>query len=134
MLTHTFTRFNTQFRDGAMIHAKFVVSAGPLFAFKATRSGSSYNGLSLVKNGGTGLLKLTLLGGAREIAVVSARHINVSAPTDFTKALGLTVLSVSEGTGIITLASFNAGVTTASPAAADAITTDEVHFTLYVAK
>lgn len=132
MLTHTFTRFNTQFRDGAIIHSKFVVSAGPVFAAKSTRIGSNYNALSLVKNGGTGLLKLTLAGGAREIALLNASYVNIADPTDVTDSLIIVMnAAINETTGVLT---FNAITGDGTEALADPAATDEIHFTLYVAK
>ena len=131
MLEGLFTRFASQFREGGLIHAKFVVTAGPVFTAKSTRSGSSHRKLSLATNGGTGLLKLTLAGGAREIAVVSAHYVNIADPTDVTDILSLNILSITESTGEITMVSVSGD---GAEAAADAIATDELHFTLYVAK
>lgn len=131
MLDHLFTRLGSQFREGGIIHAKFVVAAGPVFAAKSTRAGSSHKRLTLEKNGGTGLLKLTLTGGAREIAVVGAQYVNIADPTDITDCLTLNVLTVVESTGVITLVSTTGD---GAEAAVDAATTDELHFTLYVAK
>lgn len=132
MITHTFTRFNTQFRDGALIHAKFVVAAGPVFAAKSARVGANYGGLSLVKNGGTGLLKLTLAGGCREMALINATYVNIADPTDATDNLRITpVGAFVETTGVMTFAAVTGdGV----EAVADPAVTDEIHFTLYVAK
>jgi hypothetical protein len=132
MLTHLFSRFGSQFREGGVIHAKFVVSAGPVFALKSTRPGSNYGALTLVKNGGTGLLKLTLAGGAREIALLNASYVNIADPTDVTDSLILVMnAAIVESTGVLT---FNAITGDGTEALADPVATDEIHFTLYVAK
>ncbi len=131
MLDHLFTRFGSQFREGGIVHAKFVVAAGPVFAAKSARAGSFHKRLALVKNGGTGLLKLTLDGGCRELAVVGAHYVNVADPTDITDCLAIKVLSVTESTGVVTMVSVTGD---GAEAAVDAATTDEIHFTLYIAK
>lgn len=132
MLTHLFTRFGSQFREGGIIHAKFVVAAGPVFAVKSSRPGSNYQTLSLVKNGGTGLLKLTLAGGAREIALLNATYVNIADPTDVTDNLKISpVAAIVESTGVLT---FVAVTGDGTEALADPVATDEIHFTLYVAK
>lgn len=132
MLTHLFPRFHSQFREGGIIHAKFVVSAGPVFTAKATRVGSNYNALSLVKNGGTGLLKLTLAGGAREIALINATYVNIADPTDVTDCLSIVPnAAIVESTGVLT---FNAITGDGTEALVDPAATDEIHFTLYVGK
>jgi hypothetical protein len=132
MLTHLFTRFGSQFREGGIIHAKFVVAAGPVFTFKSTRPGASYGGLTLVKNAGTGLLKLTLAGGAREIALLNATYINVADPTDATDNLQISpVAGFVETTGVMTFVALTGdGV----EAAVDPAVGDEIHITLYVAR
>lgn len=132
MLDHLFTRVGSQFREGGLVHVKFVVAAGPVFAAKATRPGSFHKRLTLVKNGGTGLLKLTLDGGCREMALTGPPvYVNIADPTDVTDSLTLNVLSVTESTGVITMVSITGD---GAEAAVDAATTDEIHFTLYVAK
>lgn len=132
MLEGLFSRLGSQFREGGIIHVKFVVAAGPVFAAKSTRPGSSHRKLTLVKNGGTGLLRLTLTGGAREIALLNATYVNIADPTDVTDNLKISpIAAFVETTGIIDLVSVTGDGT---EAAADAATTDEIHFTLYVAK
>lgn len=133
MLTHVFNRFFTQFRDGTIIHAKFVVSAGPVFTRKSTRVGSNYGALSLAKNGGTGLLRLTLAGGARELALCGPPvYVNIADPTDVTDHLKIhPVAAFVETTGIMDFVAITGDGT---EAAVDPANTDEIHFTLYVAK
>lgn len=132
MLTHLFPRLGSQFREGGFIHAKFVVSAGPVFTVKSSRPGSNYQALSLVKNGGTGLLKLTLAGGAREIALVNATYVNLADPTDVTDHLRICpTAAIDESTGVLT---FVAVTGDGTEAAVDPAATDEIHFLLYVAK
>lgn len=133
MITHVFRNFGTQFREGAIIHAKFVVSAGPIFTVKSSRPGANYQGLTLIKNGGTGLLKLTLTGGAREIGLLGDPvYLNIADPTDLTDCLNIRLnAAIVESTGVLTFgATTGDGVETA----ADPAVNDEIHFTLYVAK
>lgn len=133
MIEGLFTRLGSQFREGGVIHAKFVVTAGPVYTAKATRPGSSHRKLALVANGGTGLLRLTLTGGAREISLLGPPvYVNVAAPTDVTAHLRLApVAAIAEATGIIDFIAISGDGT---EAAADPVATDEIHFTLYVAK
>lgn len=133
MLEGLFSRLGSQFREGGIIHVKFVVSAGPVFAAKSTRVGANHRKLALVKNGGTGLLRLTLSGGAREIALLgNPIYCNIADPTDVTDNLKISpVAAFAESTGIL---DFVAVTGDGTEAAADPAATDEIHFTLYVAK
>lgn len=132
MLEGVFARFGSQFREGCVIHAKFVVAAGPVFAYKTTRPAAAHRRLTLVKNGGTGLLRLTLTGGAREIALLNVAYVNIADPTDVTDNLSITpIAAINETTGVI---DFVAVTGDGSEAAVDPATTDEIHITLYVAK
>lgn len=132
MLEGLFTRLGSQFREGGIIHAKFVVAAGPVFSAKSSRAGSSYKKLSLVKNGGTGLLRLTLAGGAREIALLGASYVNIADPADVTDSLKLApVAAINEATGVIDLVAVTGDGT---EAAVDPAVGDEIHVTLYVAR
>jgi hypothetical protein len=133
MLEGLFSRLGSQFREGGIVHVKFVVAAGPVFAAKSTRPGSSHRKFTLVKNGGTGLLRLTLAGGAREIALLGPPiYVNVAAPTDVTAHLWINpVAAIAETTGILDFVAISSDGT---EAAADPVATDEIHFSLYVAK
>lgn len=133
MLDGVFQRLGSQFREGAIIHVKFVVATGPVFNAKSTRVGSNHRRLALVKNGGTGLLRLTLSGGAREIALLGPPvYVNIVDPTDVTDNLTITpVAAFAETTGIL---DFVAVTGDGTEAAADPAVGDEIHFTLYVAK
>jgi hypothetical protein len=133
MLDGVFSRFGSQFREGCVIHAKFAVTAGPIFTAKSTRPASSHRKLTLVKNGGTGLLRLTLSGGAREIALLgNPVYVNIADPTDVTDNLKISpVAAINETTGVIDFVSVTGD---GSEAAADAAVGDEIHITLYVAK
>ncbi len=133
MLEGIFARFGSQFREGCIVHAKFVVATGPVFNFKSTRPAANCRKLTLVKNGGTGLLRLTLAGGAREIALVgNPVYVNIADPTDVTDNLRITpVAAIVETTGVIDLVSVTGDGT---EAAADAAVGDEIHVSLYVAK
>jgi len=132
MLEGLFSRLGSQFREGGIVHAKFVVSAGPVYTAKSTRPGSSHRKLALVANGGTGLLRLTLSGGAREIALLNVTYVNIADPTDVTDNLKISpVAAIAETTGII---DFVAVTGDGTEAAADPAATDEIHITLYVAR
>lgn len=135
MLKNLFPRLFGQFREGGIIHAKFVVTnAGtPSYALKSAVGTQNFQGLSLVRNGATGKITLVLAGGARAMAVLDAKHINISAPTDFTKQLliGWTAAFV-ESTGTVQATLFQSGIAGASGAAGDPVTGDEIHFSLYV--
>lgn len=132
MLEGLFSRLGSQFREGGIIHVKFVCSAGPVFAAKSTRVGSNHRKLTLVKNGGTGLLRLTLAGGAREIALLNASYVNIADPTDVTDNLKISpIAAFVETTGVLDFVAITGDGT---EAAADPAATDELHFTLYVAK
>lgn len=135
MLKNLFPRLFGQFREGGIIHAKFVVtnSGTPSYALKSASGTANYQSLSLVRNGATGKTTLTLASGCRNMSVLDAKHINISAPTDFTKQLlpGWTAAFV-ESTGTVQNTWFQSGIAGASGAAADPVTGDEIHFTLYV--
>lgn len=132
MIDHVFMRMGSQFREGAFIHTKFVVTSGPVFTAKATRPGSFHNRMVLVKDVSTGFLKLTLTGGAREIALVAAIHVNVAAPTDPTAFLNIRpYVAIDEAGGVIKMKCVNGAN---GEAFTDPAVTDEVHITLYVAK
>lgn len=133
MLEGLFQRLGSQFREGGIVHAKFLVATGPVFAAKSTRPGSSHRKLTLVKNGGTGLLRLTVSGGAREIALLGPPvYVNIADPTDVTDNLRICpIAAVVETTGVLDFVSVTGDGT---EAAADAAVGDEIHFTLYVAR
>lgn len=131
MLEQTFTRFGSQFREGAIIHVKFLVATGPVFAAKSTRAGSFHKKLSLTKTA-TGKCDLVLSGGAREIALVGAVYCNIADPTDVTDCLSINQITAwTESTGTCSLL-FVTG--DGSEAAVDPAVGDEIHLTLYVAK
>jgi hypothetical protein len=132
MLKGVFPRLFGNFREGALVHAKFVVTAGPVYTLKSAVPGSNYNGLSLVKDTSTGFLALTLAGGARQIAVLSAMHLNIADPADVTDYLNIFATpAFVEGTGVL---KFRCITSDGTEAFADPQATDELHFSLYVAK
>lgn len=131
MLEQTFTRFGSQFREGAIIHVKFLVASGPVFAAKSTRAGSFHKKLSLTKTA-TGKCDLVLSGGARELAILNASYVNIQDPTDVTDCLSVNQITAwTESTGTCSLL-FCSG--DGSEAATDPFAGDEIHITLYVAK
>lgn len=133
MLRFLFPRLFGNFKEGAIIHAKFVVSAGPVYTLKTNNAAANYP-LTLA-NGGTGLLTLTLpvnAGvGVRNIAVLNASHVNVATPGTATTMLKLYPTAITPSTGVVTFSMQNS----ANPEVlAPAANTDELHFCLYVDK
>lgn len=133
MIDGVFSRLFSQFREGSIIHAKFVVSAGPVYTAKSTRPGSNHRRLTLAANGGTGLIRLSLSGGGREIALLGDPvYVNIADPTDVTDHLQIKpVAAFVESTGTLDFVCISGD---GSEAATDPAATDEIHFTLYVAK
>lgn len=132
MLRGLFPRLFGQFREGGMIHAKFVTSGTTTtvtFAAKSSRARSSYPGMTLVRTG-VGLYSLTVVGGAKEIAIAEIIVVPAAAGR---RGLRFEPVApgVTESTGVITLQ----GIDYTVGALADSITAgDEVHVLLYVDK
>lgn len=132
MLKYLFPRFGSQFPEGGIIHAKFVVTAGPVYTLKSSVRGSNYPGLSLAKDTSTGFLALTLAGGCKQVACLSAMHVNIADPTDVTDYLNIFATpAFVENTGVL---KFRCITSDGTEAFADPQATDELHFTLYVSK
>lgn len=96
MIKGVFNRLFGNFREGAVLHAKFTVGggggAGITFAIKTIDSGgrqvSSYNGLSMARTAvGVGTISLKDSGspqassGARDIAVLAIKHMPATPGT-----------------------------------------------------
>jgi hypothetical protein len=135
MIQGVFPRLHGQYREGGIIHAKFVVSgsgASSTFAAKSAVAGSSHVRLSLARTG-VGVLRLTLTGGARQIALLGDPvAVNVANPTTAASYCHIKPrAALVESTGLMDFDVLtNAGARAEMPFAA----TDEVHFTLYVDK
>lgn len=132
MLEGLFTRLASQFREGGLVHVKFLVAAGPVFAAKSSRPGSYHRKITLAKTG-TGTLRLVLAGGARELALCGAPvYCNIADPTDVTDCMRIVpITAFTETTGTIDLMVISGdGV----EAATDPAVGDEIHVTLYVGK
>ena len=130
MLRFLFPRLYGNFKEGAIVHAKFVVTAGPVYTLKNAASSQNYP-MSLV-TGGAGLLTLTLLSqpsGVKNFAVLAAHHINIATPGTATTMLKLYPTLLTPSTGVIT---FRAQNSAGTEVLADPAATDELHFTLYV--
>lgn len=135
MIAGVFRRVFGTFLEGAILHAKFVTTGtgtAVTFALKSSTSGANYRGLSLTRTG-IGLYTLSLVGGARQLAMLGDGLILTNtagliggsfAPT------GQAAVSVGGNTATVAIQSIaNNGAT------ADTITAgDEVHFCLYVGK
>lgn len=135
MIKGAFPRLFGNFKEGAILQAKFVVTnAGtPVYAFKSSTTNANYTGLAMVYDGTAGFVKLTLSGGARDITVVSILHLNIAAPTNPVKKLEPMPYVAIDATGGVIKFKFVDG-TTAGEAFADPASTDEVHVILYVNK
>jgi hypothetical protein len=131
MLDHLFPRLGSQFREGGIVHVKFLVSSGPVFAAKASRPGSFHKRLTLTKTA-TGKVQLVLTGGAREVALLAAHYVNIQDPTDVTDCMRICPITAwTESTGTIDLLVISGD---GAEAATDPAAGDEIHITLYVGK
>ena len=130
ILKNLFPRLFGQFREGGIIHAKFVVSGGgSVYTLKTAVGTQNYQSLSLA-NTATGKMTLTLAGAARAIALLEAMHVNVAAPATASAYLDVNMAAaINEGAGTLQFATINK---VATPALANPANTDELHFTLYV--
>ena len=132
MIRGLFPRLFGNFREGGIVHAKFVTAvggAGSTYALKTNRAQQNYQGLTLVRNAAVGRLTLTLTGGARSIALLSAHAFVAGAGNT---ALMLAILprgaAIVESTGVLDLLCLQAAADTVQ----DTAIGDELHFTLYV--
>lgn len=134
MIKGVFPRLFGNFREGAVLHAKFVVtnSGTPVFALKSAVGNANYGGIALAYDGTAGFAKITVSGGVRNMCVLQIEHLNLANPTDATKMLDpMQYVAISESTGVVKFKFVN----DANPNAfADPVTADEVHVTLYVDK
>jgi len=131
MIKGVFPRLFGNFREGAILHSKFVTSGTTTtvtFALKSTTAGANYN-LTLARTG-VGLYSLTLTGGARNLALVGV-VVGVAAGRRGLRFEPAVAAFITESTGVITLQSIDYTV----GALADSITAgDEVHVVVYVDK
>lgn len=137
MLAGLFPRLFGQFKEGGIIHAKFVVtvSGTPIYTLKSTVPTDNFQKLSLAYDGTTGFAKLTLAGGARNIAILNIIHFNVNGGgggTPVTKLEPMPYVAIDNTGGVVKWKWVNGA--TAGEAFADPVATDEVHVTLYVNK
>jgi len=128
ILKNVFPRLFGQFREGSFIRARFVVSAGPVYTRKTSVGTQDYSSLTMV-DAGTGLVTLTLAGGARQAALVTAKHISQDATV--TTARKVELYAYNEAAGTFSLKFINTAATEAVAAAANG---DEIHVVLWVDK
>jgi hypothetical protein len=128
MLKNLFPRMFGQFKEGGLIRARFVVSAGPVYTRKSTSGTQDYSGLTMV-DAGTGLVTLTLVGGGRQAALMQARHVSQDALVGTARKVEL--YAYNETAGTFSLKFINTAATEAVAAAANG---DEIHVSLYVDK
>ena len=135
MLRNLFPRLFGNFKEGALVHSKFVVGGNggttATFTLKSSAASNSYP-LTLVRSG-VGLLTLTLPGGARNIALANIEHVVVAGAD--ASASYQTIRprpAFVEATGVIGLRVLtNAGVAGGEMAFTAG---DEVHVLLYADK
>lgn len=136
MLRGLFPRLFSNFREGGIVHAKFVVGGNggttSTFALKSAVGKANYQGLTLVRSG-IGLLTLTLTGGARALVLLDIQQV-LAAGTDTSanyQGFGLRPAFV-ESTGAIGIRV----LTNAGAAGGEMAFTvgDEVHVTLLADK
>lgn len=126
MLQGLFPRLFGQFKEGGIIRARFVVSAGPVYTRKSTVATQDNTKLTMV-DAGTGLVTLTLAGGAKQTSLVQARHVSQDALVGTARKVELYAYNDTAGTYSLKL--INTAATEAVAAAANG---DEIHVTLYV--
>lgn len=130
MLRGLFPRVFCNFRETGIVHAKFVKTGGgsPVYTLKSTVGKTNYPGLTMV-TGGTGLVTLTLVGGARSIAPLDLLIKGQDALIG--TAWKVHCYGITESTGALLLKFSNSAATEAIAALAD---NDEVWVTLMVDK
>lgn len=135
MIAGVFRRLFGNFREGALLHAKFIVGGNggttATFALKSNQGNANFGKLAIARTG-VGLGTITLSGGARNIALLDCQIVPVAA-ADVSGSYGFIRPRPAfvEGTGVIAMRYLNnAGI-----AGEFALTAgDEVHVTLYVDK
>ena len=133
MLKGLFPRLFGNFREGGIIHAKFVVTTGgtsPVYTLKSNQGSANYP-LTLVGASSGNQLTLTVPGGARNIGVLHAGYINIVTPGTPGAFVRIEQrVAIVEATGVVSFAILD-GVTAANDVS---VTGDEISFTLYVDK
>lgn len=127
MIRGLFPRVFSNFREAGIVHAKFVVSAGPVYTLKSAVSKTNFQGITAVA-GTTGLITVTLTGGARSIAVLAAMHKSQDALA--ATVFNVSVYSIVEATGVVLLKlTLESSAALTNPANGD-----EIHITLLADK
>lgn len=136
MIKGVFPRLFGNFREGALLHAKFVVGGNggttATFTLKSAQGNANYGGITLTRSG-VGLLSLVLTGGCRNLSLIKAEHVVVAGADASASYQWLRPRpAFVESTGTIGLRVLtNAGVAGGEMAFAAG---DEVHVHLYIDK
>lgn len=136
MIAGVFRRMFGNFREGAIVHAKFVVGGNggttATFTLKSNQGNANFGKLAMARTG-VGLMSLTLSGGARNIALLDVQHVVVTGADASASYQTLRPRpAFVEGTGVIAMRVLtNAGIAGGEMAFAVG---DEVHATLYIDK
>lgn len=134
MLKNLFPRLFGQFREGGIVHAKFVVGGNggttSTFALKTAVGTQNYQSLSMTRSA-VGQITLVLAGGVRAMALLDATIVPVTSADASASYQGLRARpAFVEGTGTIVMRVLtNAGIAGGEMAFTAG---DEVHATLYV--
>lgn len=136
MIRGLFPRLFGSFREGGIVHAKFIFTAvgtTPTILLKTPAGNivqpTLQGGLTLARGAGVGLYTLTLLGGARQMTLVQGLYLNKVGV--FASDIDIHVATQVESTGVMNL-HFNVAL---NGAASDGITiNDEVHVCVYADK
>lgn len=136
MISKVFPRLFGTFREGAIVHQKFIFTtagASPVILHRNERGNSvqptvAQPGQVTLARTGVGLYTLTVAGGARQLTLANARVLNKTATVGNNRRIE--VNTQTESTGALALQIVdNAG------AAADLVTAnDELHVIIYVDK
>lgn len=136
MIKGVFPRLFGNFREGGLLHAKFVVGGNggttATFTLKSTLGNANYGGITMVR-GGVGIVTVTVTGGVRNLALIDVRRVIVAAADATASYTTLTPRAAFvESTGVISLRFLDNADTAGGELAFTA--GDEVHITLYVDK
>lgn len=140
MLRYLFPRIGSQFREGGLVHVKFVTvtgGAGSTFTAKVSGVGgtkieSAYPGISLVRDGAVGFLALTV-PTARDVALLG-QPVYIPIGTPAVLANFVTIQPYIALDPVNSVYKFKIVNSTGS-AFIDPVTAgDELHFSLYINK
>lgn len=136
MLKGLFPRLFCNFREGGIVHAKFIVGGNggttATFTLKSAIGNANYGGITMVRSG-VGIVTVTVTGGVRNLVLIDVRRVIVAAADVTASYTSLTPRAAFvEGTGVMSLRYLD----NADAAGGEMAFTagDEVHLTLMVDK